>query len=129
MAEPEDPVDAQGGTDTTTLLFVYGTLMPGRCRWGYVEPFVAAQRPAAVAGRLYDTGWDYQAARFAASARRAGDGPREAGTGAGTIEGWLLDLQRPRLAGALELLDEVEGDEYDRCQVTTADGAVAWSYE
>jgi gamma-glutamylcyclotransferase (GGCT)/AIG2-like uncharacterized protein YtfP len=113
MADHAAGGEGQAGTDST-LLFVYGTLMPGHCRWGYVEPFVRGRRAATVAGRLYDTGWDYPAARFDAEGR---------------IEGWVLDLHPDRLAGALAVLDEVEGDEYDRRHVTTDDGATAWTYE
>jgi gamma-glutamylcyclotransferase (GGCT)/AIG2-like uncharacterized protein YtfP len=106
-------MDGSARSGDLVALFVYGTLMPGHCRWSTVEPFVADRQEATVAGRLYDTGWDYPAARF---------------DEAGEIDGWLLVLHGGRLAEALAELDEVEGDEYDRVVVTTRAGAAAWSY-
>jgi gamma-glutamylcyclotransferase (GGCT)/AIG2-like uncharacterized protein YtfP len=88
--------------------------MRGRVRWPLLEPYVlAGPRPAAVAGRLYDTGLDFPAARF----------DRQ-----GTIHGELVDVR----AEALPVLDEIEGTAhslYGRVVVTTDAGEDAWAYE
>jgi gamma-glutamylcyclotransferase (GGCT)/AIG2-like uncharacterized protein YtfP len=96
-------------------LFVYGTLAPGQQRWPALAPFVVGEgRPATVEGLLYDTGYEYPAARFG---------------GDGTIHGrvfQLTDVQR-----ALDELDVVEGAVellYERVQVVSSAGA-AWAYE
>ncbi len=98
-------------------LFVYGTLRPGDVRWHFLEPFVVdGGWSDTVAGRLFDTGFDYPAAVF-------GDG--------GTIHGHTIALLEGSLARALEVLDEVEGivdGEYSRVIVRTARGVDAWAY-
>jgi gamma-glutamylcyclotransferase (GGCT)/AIG2-like uncharacterized protein YtfP len=97
------------------LLFVYGTLAPGQQRWPALAPFVVGDgRAATASGLLYDTGYQYPAARF---------------VGGGSIHGRvfeLTDVQR-----ALDELDLVEGAVellYQRVQVLTSAGA-AWAYE
>lgn len=99
----------------TGLLFVYGTLSPGQLRWPALAPFVVGEgRRACAAGLLYDTGYQYPAARFG---------------GDGMIQGQvfqLTDVQR-----ALDELDLVEGAVellYERVQVLTSAGE-AWAYE
>lgn len=102
-------------------LFVYGTLMVGRCRWPILEPYVVGgsggMGPAAAAGRLYDTGFEYPAARFDRDGR---------------IWGQVARLHPESLAVALDLLDQVEGaveGEYTRVVIRTDDGDSAWAYE
>ena len=95
-------------------LFVYGTLMPGRLRWPHVADDVASQRPATVAGTVYDTGFGYPALVLG---------------GAGRVEGWLLGFDGPGADAVLDRLDEVEGPSYRRVPVTTEDGTAAVTYE
>jgi gamma-glutamylcyclotransferase (GGCT)/AIG2-like uncharacterized protein YtfP len=83
-------------------VFVYGTLKPGHLRWPLLEPFVVAHRPATVAGRLYDTGVGYPAARF---------------DELGTIEGVVCGLEPTAASAAWALLDGVEGAQYRRVLV------------
>ncbi|HXH56402.1 gamma-glutamylcyclotransferase family protein [Iamia sp.] len=76
-------------------LFVYGTLMPGHLRWGVLEQHAVGWRPAAVEGRLHDTGEGWPAAVFV--------------PGDDLIRGWAVDL-RPEVAEVVMVhLDEVEG--------------------
>ena len=103
--------------DGPPRLFAYGTLQPGRLRWPLVAPFALGHRPAAVKGRLYDSGFGWPVAVF-------DDGPT-------LVPGTLIDLDPGRLVDALEILDEVEATATDlmaRTEVTTSDGARAWSY-
>ena len=103
--------------DLPSFVFVYGTLIPGDVRWPIIEPFVIDRRRVTVAGRVYDTGLGYPAARFDQQ---------------GTIRGWLLHLDPARLEHALTVLDEVEGavvGYYRRVAVVTDGGAHAFSYE
>ena len=98
-------------------LFAYGTLQPERRRWPFVAPFAVGHRPADVPGRLYDSGFGWPVAVF-------GDGPT-------LVPGTLIDLDPSRFVDALQILDEVEATATDlmaRIEVTTSDGAVAWSY-
>src|SRR4051794_17948150 len=95
-------------------VFVYGTLMPGHVRWPLVERFVTTRVEAAVAGRLYDTGFDYPAARF--------DEP-------GRIDGWLLELVPGVESEARAELDRIEGPGYRAVSVRTLEGADATAYE
>jgi gamma-glutamylcyclotransferase (GGCT)/AIG2-like uncharacterized protein YtfP len=95
-------------------LFVYGTLMPGRLRWPHVASLVAAQRPAAVAGTLYDTGHGYPALVLDRGGR---------------VDGWLLGFAPAGAAEVMARLDEVEGPSYRQAPVTTADGTAAVTYE
>lgn len=91
-------------------LFVYGTLGPGRRAWRFLEPHTLEVRPAAAAGRLYDTGRGYPAAVF--------------GPGTGIVHGHLCLLDEPPLAR----LDAWEGDEYERRVIVTEDGTEAFAY-
>ena len=99
-------------------LFVYGTLMPGHLRWEVLEPHALGWRPAAVEGRLYDTGQGWPAAVFV--------------PGDDLVRGWAVDL-RPEVADAVVAhLDEVEGVEeglFRRIEVALLGGEVAISYE
>ncbi len=99
-------------------LFVYGTLMPGRLRWPALVPFATGWRPAAVAGAIYDSGNGWPVAAFTED-------------GHGRVPGVLVELDSPRLAEALVVLDAVEDtatDELRRIEVTTVDGEAAWAY-
>jgi gamma-glutamylcyclotransferase (GGCT)/AIG2-like uncharacterized protein YtfP len=89
-------------------VFVYGTLMPGRLRWPLVADRVVAHRPATVRGTLLDTGCGYPALVL---------------PGAGTVHGWLLELDPDRAEGTLALLDEIEGSGYHRVPVLVDDGS------
>ena len=101
-----------------THLFVYGTLRPGEQRWPFLEPFVADDgHDDSVQGTLYDTAYDYPAARFEGSSQ---------------IRGRTYSLRSDRLAEALEVLDEVEGAVrhlFERVAVTTRSGCEAWAYQ
>ena len=120
-------------------LFVYGTLMPGHLRWGLLAPFVTDQRPATVAGQLYDTGLGWPAARFAAPLDLdpvPGGGPSDPG-----VPGWLLDVEPGATTSLLDRLDDVEGvasvdgalraatGDYRRVRVRTTGGDETWAYE
>jgi gamma-glutamylcyclotransferase (GGCT)/AIG2-like uncharacterized protein YtfP len=103
--------------DGPPRLFAYGTLQPDRLRWPVVAPFALGHRPADVPGRLYDSGFGWPVAVF-------DDGPT-------LVPGTLIDLDPGRLVDALEILDAVEATATDlmaRIEVTTRDGARAWSY-
>lgn len=110
---------ASGGRDGSAVghLFVYGTLRPRDCRWHLLEPFVVDDGWAdSVSGQLFDTGFDYPAARF---------------DDRGTIHGQTFALLTVSLVRALEVLDEVEGTvtgDYTRVVVRTARGVDAWAY-
>ena len=105
-----DPMRDDPMRDDRVALFVYGTLAPGRRAWRFLEPYTVEVRPAAVAGRLYDTGRGYPAAVF--------------GPGAGLVHGHLCLLDDPPLAR----LDVWEGDEYERRRIVTDDGTEAFAY-
>ena len=99
-------------------VFVYGTLRPGQSRWPILSTFVAGRdhREAAVPGQLYDTGRGYPAAVF---------------DGDGTVPGLLIRLADEHVERALQILDKVEGTDYElyaRALVTTTDGDHAWAY-
>ncbi|MEY2973994.1 MAG: hypothetical protein RIR49_414 [Actinomycetota bacterium] len=109
MTAPSDP----------TVLFVYGTLMPGDVRWPLLERYVVdAGTPDRVRGHLFDTGLDYPAAIFDEA-----------------VSAWVLGrryrLDPARLDEALEVLD-IEEDTvaglYRRAVVTTGSGITAWAY-
>ncbi len=104
--------------DPAGRAFVYGTLMPGHLRWPLLEPYVVDHVPGTVAGRLYDTGWGYPAARF---------------DEAGEISGVVCVLDPARVDEVWALLDEVEGAQYQRrvVEVAVVDGPTvrAGSYE
>ena len=73
-----------------------------------------------VAGRLYDTGLDYPAAKFSPDA--ASD----------VIRGRVYEFDEAHLDTALARLDFIEGavrGMYQRVTVRTAAGPVAWAYE
>ena len=96
--------------DDPTVLFVYGTLMPGDVRWPILERFVVDDgTPDRVRGHLYDTGLDYPAAIFDESVDSS-------------VLGRRYRLDAARLEEALEVLD-IEEDTvaglYRRIAVTT----------
>lgn len=99
-------------------LFVYGTLMPGHLRWGVLEHHAVGWRPAAIEGRLYDTGEGWPAAVF--------------GPGGDLVRGWVVDL-RPEVAEVvLAHLDEVEGvghGLFTRIEVALLGGEAAVAYQ
>ncbi len=97
-------------------VFVYGTLLPGQSRWRHLQPFVTAWEHATVAGRVWDTGLGYPAARFS----EEGD----------PIPGVVASLATERVADVIRLLDEIEleGVLFRRVEVLTSRG-VAFSYE
>lgn len=93
-------------------LFVYGTLAPGQRAWPLVRPFTASATRTWLPGALYDTGLGYPALRLE-------DGPG--------VPGWVLRLRSPR--NALPVLDDYEGEDYQRVRVTLPDGEVCWTYQ
>jgi gamma-glutamylcyclotransferase (GGCT)/AIG2-like uncharacterized protein YtfP len=102
------------GAEFATMVFVYGTLMPGHLRWPLIRRLVAKVEVATVPGRLYDTGQGYPAARF---------------DDQGEIDGWVLALHPAHRERALTALDRIEGDQYRRVDVRTLEGTAALSYE
>jgi len=94
-------------------LFVYGTLMPGRLRWGLLAGVAVWTVPDSVPGRLYDTGEGWPAARFGAD---------------GAIPGWVVGVLPVDLVTLLPVLDEVETG-FRRVPVRTVGGIDAWGYE
>ncbi|QGG55475.1 gamma-glutamylcyclotransferase family protein [Paenibacillus sp. FSL W8-1187] len=80
-------------------MFVYGTLQPGRSNFGVVAPFVLAQRPGRVRGRLVDAADGHYPAlvRELSALNRA-------------VRGWWLLLERDGLA-ACDRLEEFFGPE------------------
>lgn len=100
-------------------LFVYGTLMPGQCRWAVLAPWCVGTPPSAttVNGQLYDTGWGWPAAVLASAS--------------GQVPGVLVHIEAEQVAKALAVLDEVEGCPsglFERRLVTTVCGTRAWAY-
>ncbi len=106
-------------------MFVYGTLMPGRLRWGLLREVAVASRPDTVAGRLYDTGEGWPAARFHLPLDVE---PLEAVEGVGSIPGWVVEVDASSAAMLLPVLDEVETG-FRRVRVVTGAGHEAWGYE
>ncbi len=109
--------------DEPARLFAYGTLQPGRLRWPFLEPYAIDHRLASVPGTIYDSGYGWPLASFAAAADRANS--------SGEIPGTLIELDPTRLAETLAVLDEVENTATDlvvRIRVTAADGTEAWAY-
>lgn len=105
--------------------FVYGTLMPGHLRWPMLEPHATHCVPAAVRGRLFDTGYGWPAAAFAIDIDCHNGGDRVADA---TIPGWVVEVPDEREQDLLDLLDHVETG-FGRVRVATLDGDEAWSYE
>ncbi len=97
------------------LLFVYGTLRPGRERWPVLRPFAASWADAEAKGRVWDTGRGYPAAVF---------GP------GGRVRGTAVTLDDDQAAEALTLLDhiEAEGRLFRRRRIRTSAGP-ALAYE
>ena len=106
-------------------LFVYGTLMPGRLRWGLVADDVRARREATVPGTLYDTGRGYPAVVLGAADRSGADGP-DPGV---RVHGWVLGFDDAEAGAILDRLDAVEGPDYRRVDVVTVDGTPCVTYE
>ncbi|HAF67590.1 MAG TPA: hypothetical protein DCX77_07970 [Acidimicrobiaceae bacterium] len=108
MSEEEAAIDQ---------VFCYGTLLPGQERWRFLAPFVLAQEPDRVTGRLYDTGLGYPAAFF---------------DRVGVIHGVRFRLDPDRLEEAFSLLDEIEGavdGMYHRVTVATGMGEQVYAYQ
>lgn len=102
----------------TEPLFVYGTLMPGHLRWAVLEPHATGWRPAAVEGRIYDSGEGWPAAVFA--------------PGQDLVRGWAVDLDPDRRAVVLDHLDQVEGVDvglFARVEVALLGGETAVAYQ
>lgn len=107
-------------------LFVYGTLLPGRLRWPLLAPFVTDQLPAAVPGRLFDSGRGWPVAVFAGDTDQVSRADR-----ADHVPGVVVVLDADRSGEAIDLLDRVEGTAAGllrRVRVTTLAGEEAWAY-
>jgi len=102
-----------------TLVFVYGTLMPGHVRWPVLAPFVACQpQRDRVRGLLVDTGAGYPGLVDVGCSR--------------WVHGWRVELRPGNTDRALTTLDAVEGTAvglYRRMEVMTANGMRCWTYE
>lgn len=99
------------------LVFVYGTLMPGECRWSSLEPFVQACSEDRTRGALLDTGYGFPGLLL-------DDGA--------DVEGVTVTLDPETAGEALRVLDQIEGVEgglYRRVRVVTGAGRLAWTYE
>ncbi len=99
-------------------LFVYGTLMPGHLRWPVIEPHAIGWRPAAVEGRIYDSGEGWPVAVFA--------------PGEDLVRGWAVDLDPAVIDVVLAHLDEIEGMDRDllaRVDVALLGGEPAVAYQ
>ena len=111
-------------------VFVYGTLLPGDVRWGYLEQFVADEgSPDSVNGSLFDTGFDYPAATFGPAAVFESGSTRAS---AGTILGRTFEVTADRLEDCLAVLDVEEdtvGGRYRRVSIRTLGGVEVWAYE
>ena len=94
-------------------LFVYGTLMPGRLRWGLLSPVAVSTVADSVDGQLYDTREGWPAAQFG---------------GSGSIPGWVIGVLPVDLVELRPVLDEVETG-FRRVPVRTVGGLEAWGYE
>src|SRR5664279_3381269 len=104
-----------------SLLFVYGTLMPGRVRWPLLEPWTVPVLPvrAQVNGHLIDTGFGWPAALFDTETPN-------------TVPGLAIGLRPSTETECLALLDQVEGVAaglFDRVAITTTGGDRCWAYE
>jgi gamma-glutamylcyclotransferase (GGCT)/AIG2-like uncharacterized protein YtfP len=103
-------------------VFVYGTLLPGDVRWRYLEQFVGDEGCAdAVAGSLFDTGFDYPAAVFDTG-----------GATSNSILGRTFRIAAEVLDDALAVLDVEEdtvGGRYRRVAIRTQGGTDVWAYE
>lgn len=101
---------------TIGCVFVYGSLKPGFSRWPALEEFVDCRRTPTsdeIEGQLWDTtrGWPAMT------------------DGVGHIKGFLVRLRPERVDAALCRLDWIEGVDaglFERAQVTTESGSVAW---
>ena len=102
--------------------------MPGRLRWGLLEGVAVSHAPDSVAGRLWDTGEGWPAARFSRPLGVSALESVDPVDPAGTIPGWVVAVRAADLAGLLPVLDEVETG-FRRVRVRTLGGAEAWGYE
>ncbi len=99
-----------------TLLFVYGTLMPGERRWPMLASYAASWRTATARGRLWDTGNGYPAATFDVDASE--------------IRGAVVGLAPDTSGEVIRLLDEIEAEGllFRRVAIATSRGD-ALTYE
>ncbi|WP_224861786.1 gamma-glutamylcyclotransferase [[Mycobacterium] zoologicum] len=101
----------------TSHVFVYGTLMPGQCRWPTLAMWAdGPPEPDSVDGELFDTGFGYPAAVVGPSGR---------------IPGFTVALSPQSLPEALAVLDGIEGTGhglYQRISIVTEGGTPAWIY-
>lgn len=108
----------------TCRLFVYGTLMPGRLRWPFLEPFTAGHGAATARGLIFDSGQGWPVAVLSGPAI-------DAMNEHDVVPGFVVDLHARRLDEALVILDEVEDTATDTLRhvvVTTTAGQDAWAY-
>jgi gamma-glutamylcyclotransferase (GGCT)/AIG2-like uncharacterized protein YtfP len=103
----------------STLLFVYGTLLPGAESWEVLEPLVEGPGTRdSVRGELFDTGLGYPTAIVDDQSTSI-------------VHGRTMQLSAARSTEALGVLDDFEdvaGGLFRRVLVTTTSGASAWVY-
>ena len=108
------PAPAAPAEEETTY-FMYGTMKPGHLRYPAIDDFVASTARDRVAGRLFDTGAGYPAAKFV-------DGDAE-------VEGYVVRIRPDRAAEANETIAELEGNQFRPVTVETRGGTRAVAYE
>ena len=106
--------DGAAEGDRSPAYFMYGTAMPGHLRYPAIDQFVASTAPDTVAGRLFDTGAGYPAAKFG---------------GTGRIRGYVLRIVPDRAAEAAEAIANLEGNLFRPANVETESGVDAVAYE
>lgn len=104
----------------TTRVFVYGTLKPGQSRWDILRPFAVeadSESPSSASGQLFDTGYGWPAAVFAA------------GT-SDLVPGVVVAIRPESVDEALATLDAVEGVESGlfRRILIDVEGLPCWAY-
>ncbi len=112
-------------------LFVYGSLMPGRSRWGLIADLVEPMRESSVSGRLFDSGIDYPAGVLDASqvgGATAQTSADEATEDDPRVHGWLLQVHPEHCEEVAHLLLAIEGDLFQPLLVRVDDSGYAAAF-
>jgi gamma-glutamylcyclotransferase (GGCT)/AIG2-like uncharacterized protein YtfP len=109
------PTTPSAPAEEGATYFMYGTMKPGHLRYPEIDDFVASTTRDRVAGRLFDTGAGYPAAKFA--------------PGDAEVEGYVLRIRPDRAAEATETIAELEGNLFRPVTVKTRGGTTAVAYE